>query len=186
MQIRQRTQLPGMTLAVMLALVVTHGLMLGPEARAQDDKDVLEGTWLNTVKIVNCDDGSARAIPPIAPSSACTVLTAVGVSSESLKSKPIQALSTEAIRIHLRLNRINPSYPRRLGGSDSRTGGTWPPRGGLGLSGGGAGREKGFWKSYTPNRGVSGPLWSFGSREDAWPGSTKPNSTGTNNSIVRR
>jgi hypothetical protein len=45
-----------MTLAVMLALVVTHGLVLGPEARAQDDKDVLEGTWLNTVKIVNCDD----------------------------------------------------------------------------------------------------------------------------------
>jgi len=30
--------------------------VLGPEARAQDDKDVLEGTWLNTVKIVNCDD----------------------------------------------------------------------------------------------------------------------------------
>jgi len=45
-----------MTLAVMLTLVVGQGLMLAPHARAQDDKDALEGTWLNTVKIVNCDD----------------------------------------------------------------------------------------------------------------------------------
>jgi hypothetical protein len=45
-----------MTLAVMLTLAVGHGLVLAPEARGQDDKDILEGTWVNTVKIVNCDD----------------------------------------------------------------------------------------------------------------------------------
>jgi hypothetical protein len=41
MKMRWFAPIPSMTLAVMLALVVTHGLMLGPEARAQDDKDVL-------------------------------------------------------------------------------------------------------------------------------------------------
>jgi len=45
-----------MMLAAMFTLAVGHGLVLAPEARAQDDKDVLEGTWVNTIKIVNCDN----------------------------------------------------------------------------------------------------------------------------------
>jgi hypothetical protein len=44
-----------MTLAVMLALVVTHGLVGGPEAQAKGSRG-LEGTWLSAVKIVSCDD----------------------------------------------------------------------------------------------------------------------------------
>ena len=51
MQTRLLTRLPGMTLAVMLALVVTQGLGGGPEAQARDGRG-LEGTWLNAVKIV--------------------------------------------------------------------------------------------------------------------------------------
>jgi hypothetical protein len=57
MQTRRFTPLPGMTLAVMLALMVTHGLVFGPEARAEGGG--IEGTWLNTVKIVRCDDSDA-------------------------------------------------------------------------------------------------------------------------------
>jgi len=56
MKMRWFAPLPNMTLAVMLTLVVGQGLMLAPEACAQDNKDVLEGTWLNTVKIINCND----------------------------------------------------------------------------------------------------------------------------------
>jgi len=43
-----------MTLAVMLALMLTHGLVFGPEAQAEGGG--IEGTWLNAVKIVSCDD----------------------------------------------------------------------------------------------------------------------------------
>jgi hypothetical protein len=44
-----------MTLAVMLTLVVAQGLIFGPEAQAGGGRG-LEGTWLNEVKIVSCDD----------------------------------------------------------------------------------------------------------------------------------
>lgn len=54
MQTRRCTQLPGMPLAVMLTLMVTHGLVFGPEAQAEGGG--IEGTWLNAVKIVSCDD----------------------------------------------------------------------------------------------------------------------------------
>jgi hypothetical protein len=53
MQTRLLTRLPGMTLAVMLMLVVAHGLGFGPEAQAEGGRS-LEGTWLNAVKIVTC------------------------------------------------------------------------------------------------------------------------------------
>jgi hypothetical protein len=42
-----------MTLAVMLMLVGAQGLVFGPKAQAGDGRG-LEGTWLNTVKIVTC------------------------------------------------------------------------------------------------------------------------------------
>jgi hypothetical protein len=54
MQMRLLTQIPGMTLAVMLVLVVAPGLVFGPEAQAEGGG--IEGTWLNTVKIVSCAD----------------------------------------------------------------------------------------------------------------------------------
>src|SRR5262245_9771839 len=54
MQMRLRTQIPGMTLAVMLVLVVAPGLVFGPEAQEEDGG--IEGTWLNAVKIVSCAD----------------------------------------------------------------------------------------------------------------------------------
>jgi hypothetical protein len=41
-------------LAVMLMLVVAHGLGFGPEAQAEIAG--IEGTWLSAVKIVSCDD----------------------------------------------------------------------------------------------------------------------------------
>jgi hypothetical protein len=50
---RLLTQIPGMTLAVMLTLVVALGLVCGLEAHAGDSRG-LEGTWLNEVKIVTC------------------------------------------------------------------------------------------------------------------------------------
>jgi hypothetical protein len=53
MQMRRLTQIPGMTLAVMLVLVVAPGLVFGPEAQAEGGG--IEGTWLNEVKIVSCD-----------------------------------------------------------------------------------------------------------------------------------
>jgi hypothetical protein len=58
MKMRLLTQIPGMTLAVMLMLVVAQGLVFGPEAHAGDGRG-LEGTWLNEVKIVTC--------PPVPP-----------------------------------------------------------------------------------------------------------------------
>jgi len=62
MQIRQCTQLPGMTLAVMLALMVIHGLVCGPEAQAQGSRG-LEGTWLFEATLVDCDTGESLPIP---------------------------------------------------------------------------------------------------------------------------
>ena len=53
MQTRRLTQLPGMTLAVMLTLVVAPGLVFGPEARAGDGRN-LEGTWLIETTLVDC------------------------------------------------------------------------------------------------------------------------------------
>jgi hypothetical protein len=54
MKTRRFTRLAGMTLTVMLTLVVTQGLVVGPEAQAEGGG--IEGTWLSAVKIVNCDD----------------------------------------------------------------------------------------------------------------------------------
>lgn len=53
MKMRRHTQIPGTMLAVMLTLVVASGLVSGPKAQAGDGRG-LEGTWLNTVKIVTC------------------------------------------------------------------------------------------------------------------------------------
>jgi hypothetical protein len=53
MQMRLLTQIPDMTLAVMLTLVVAQGLGCGPEAQAGGSRG-LEGTWRNEVKIVAC------------------------------------------------------------------------------------------------------------------------------------
>ena len=53
MQTTLRTWMPGMTLAVMLVLVVALGLVFGPQAQAVSNGGI-EGTWLGTVKIVDC------------------------------------------------------------------------------------------------------------------------------------
>jgi hypothetical protein len=53
MKMRRHTQIPSMTLAVMLTLVVAPGLVFGPEVQAEGGRG-LEGTWLNAVKIVTC------------------------------------------------------------------------------------------------------------------------------------
>src|SRR5262245_61411981 len=53
MKMRMLPQIPGMTLAVMLTLVVAQGLVFSPEAQAGGGRG-LEGTWLNEVKIVTC------------------------------------------------------------------------------------------------------------------------------------
>ncbi len=55
MKMRMLTQIPSMMLAGMLTLVVTQGLVFGPEAHAGGGRG-LEGTWLNKVKIVDCDN----------------------------------------------------------------------------------------------------------------------------------
>lgn len=55
MKTKLRTWIPGMTLAVLLALTVGQPLVVGPEARAAGG-GTLEGTWLSAVKIVSCDD----------------------------------------------------------------------------------------------------------------------------------
>ena len=62
MQIRRCTQLPRMTLAVVLALMLTHGLVFGPEAQAQGSRG-LEGTWLFEATLVDCDTGESLPIP---------------------------------------------------------------------------------------------------------------------------
>jgi hypothetical protein len=53
MKMRLLTQIPGLTLAVMLTLVMAQGLAFGPEAQAEGRRG-LEGTWLNAVKVVTC------------------------------------------------------------------------------------------------------------------------------------
>ena len=53
MKTRLFTQIPGMTLAVMLTLTGVGVLGFGPAARAAGGEK-LEGTWLNEVKIVTC------------------------------------------------------------------------------------------------------------------------------------
>ena len=58
MKRRLLPQLPGMTLAVMLTLVVAPGLVFGPKAQAEGSRS-LEGTWLNEVKIVTCTEPPA-------------------------------------------------------------------------------------------------------------------------------
>jgi hypothetical protein len=56
------TQIPGMTFAVMLALVVAQGLVFGLVAQAKGSSK-LEGTWLMESTIVNCDTGDSLPIP---------------------------------------------------------------------------------------------------------------------------
>jgi len=62
MQIRRCAQLPGTTLAVMLALMVIYGLVCGPEAQAQGNRG-LEGTWLFEATLVDCATGDPLPIP---------------------------------------------------------------------------------------------------------------------------
>jgi len=57
MKMKRLIQMSGMTLVVMLALGVAQGLVFGPEVRAEGSRSLV-GTWLNTVKIVDCDDPS--------------------------------------------------------------------------------------------------------------------------------
>jgi len=59
---RRLTQIPGMTLAVMLTLVVAQGLVFGPAAHAEDARG-LEGTWLMEATLVDCDTGQPLPIP---------------------------------------------------------------------------------------------------------------------------
>lgn len=59
---RPLTQIPGMTLAVVLTLVVAQGLVFSPEARAEDGRG-LEGTWLVEVTLVDCKTGDPLPIP---------------------------------------------------------------------------------------------------------------------------
>jgi hypothetical protein len=56
------TQLPSMTLAVLLALTVGQALVVGPEARAAGGGK-LEGNWLMESTIVNCATGDPLPIP---------------------------------------------------------------------------------------------------------------------------
>ena len=62
MKTRLFTQIPGMTLAVLLALTVGQALVVGPEARAAGGGK-LEGTWLIEAARVNCATGDPLPIP---------------------------------------------------------------------------------------------------------------------------
>ena len=62
MKMRLLTQIPGMTLAVMLALTVGQALVVGPEARAAGGGK-LEGTWLMEATRVDCATGAPLPIP---------------------------------------------------------------------------------------------------------------------------
>ena len=62
MKLRLLTQIPGMTLAVMLMLVVAQELGGGPEARAAAGGK-LEGTWLLESTLVDCATGHPLPIP---------------------------------------------------------------------------------------------------------------------------
>ena len=64
MKMRRHTQIPGTMLAVMLTLGVASGLVAGPKAQAGDGRG-LEGTWLNTVKIVTCPPAPHAVIATI-------------------------------------------------------------------------------------------------------------------------
>ena len=57
-----RPWIPGMTLAVLLALTVGQTLVVGPEARAAGG-GTLEGTWLMEATLVNCATGAQLPIP---------------------------------------------------------------------------------------------------------------------------
>jgi hypothetical protein len=62
MQTRRFTQLPGMTLAVMLTLTVGQVLGVGPAAYAEDGRGI-EGTWLMEATLVDCGTGDPLPIP---------------------------------------------------------------------------------------------------------------------------
>jgi hypothetical protein len=62
MQTKLWTAIPGMTLAVLLALTVGQTLVVGPEARAAGGGK-LEGTWLMEATLVNCATGDPLPIP---------------------------------------------------------------------------------------------------------------------------
>ena len=62
MQTKLRTWIPGMTLAILLALTVGQTLVVGPEARAAGGGK-LEGTWLMEATLVNCATGDPLPIP---------------------------------------------------------------------------------------------------------------------------
>jgi hypothetical protein len=62
MKTKRRTWIPGMTLAVLLAVTVGQTLVVGPEARAADG-GTLEGTWLMEATLVDCATGAPLPIP---------------------------------------------------------------------------------------------------------------------------
>ena len=62
MKMRLRTQLSGMTLAVLLALTVGQVVVAGEAARAAGGGQ-LEGTWLMQGTLVNCVTGAPLPIP---------------------------------------------------------------------------------------------------------------------------
>jgi hypothetical protein len=62
MKTKRRTWIPGMTLAVLLAVTVGQSLVVGPEARAADG-GTLEGTCLMEATLVDCATGAPLPIP---------------------------------------------------------------------------------------------------------------------------
>ena len=62
MKTTPHTQVPGMTLAVLLALTVGQALLVGPEARAAGG-GTLEGNWLMEDTLVDCATGAPLPIP---------------------------------------------------------------------------------------------------------------------------
>jgi hypothetical protein len=62
MKTRLLTQIPGMTLVVMLTRVVAQGLVFGPKARAEGERG-LQGAWLIEAALVDCDTGDPLPIP---------------------------------------------------------------------------------------------------------------------------
>ena len=62
MKMKLLPQIPGMTLAVMLALTVGQALVVGPEAYAAGGGK-LEGTWLMEATLVDCATGAPLPIP---------------------------------------------------------------------------------------------------------------------------
>jgi hypothetical protein len=75
MKMRLLPQIPGMTLAVMLTLVVAQGLVFSPEAQAGGGRG-LEGTWLNEVKVwLNPEPSKPCPPPPQNPVTAQSMTT---------------------------------------------------------------------------------------------------------------